>query len=137
MKVNRDIFKEYDIRGKYPREINAKVVCQISRAFAKFLKLKEKDIIVVGRDKRPSSEILTKAFIAGLANFEVSVLDIGKVSTPMLYFAVPFLGASGGVMITASHLSQNNNGIKFVRRDAQPIGGKEIQKIYEIAKNQH
>jgi len=138
MAVNRNIFKEYDIRGKYPKEINLKIARRIGRAFVKFLKINPPaggGKIVVGRDKRPSSKILARAFINGILNSGIEIIDVGAVTTPELYFAVPFLGAKGGAMITASHLQKNNNGIKFVRQDSEPIGGKEIQKIYELAKN--
>jgi len=135
MKVNPNIFKEYDIRGKYPKEINEKVVYKIGRGFVNFLKLKAKDKIIVGQDQRPSSQKLAQAFISALLDSRINVIDIGKVTTPMLYFAVPFFKAKGGAMITASHIAKNSNGIKFTRKDAEPIGGKEIQKIYELTKN--
>lgn len=135
MGVNPSIFKEYDIRGKYPEEINEKTVYQIGRVFVKFLKLKTGDRIVVGRDKRPSSPKIARSFIAGLLDAGISVIDIGQVTTPMLYFAVPFLKTEGGTMITASHISKDSNGLKFVKKDSEPIGGKELQKIYELTKN--
>ncbi len=134
MKVNPDIFKEYDIRGKYPKEVNKDIVYKIGRGFINFLKLKQGSRIIVGRDKRPSSSKLAQAFISSLLDSGINVIDIGKVTTPMLYFAVPFFKAKGGAMITASHIAKNNNGIKFTRQDAEPIGGKELQKIYEITK---
>lgn len=135
MKVNPNIFKEYDIRGKYPKEINEKIVYKIGRGFVNFLKLKAGDKIVVGQDQRPSSSKLAQVFISSLLDSRINVIDIGKVTTPMLYFAVPFFKAKGGAMITASHIAKNSNGIKFTRKDAEPIGGKEIQKIYELTKN--
>lgn len=134
MAVNKAIFKEYDIRGKYPKEINAEIARRISRAFIKFLKLRS-GTIIVGYDKRPSSKVLAKAFINGLADSEIDIIDIGAVTTPELYFAVPFLKAQGGAMVTASHLAKNENGIKFTRQNAEPIGGKEIQKIYELTRS--
>ncbi len=136
MKVNRNIFKEYDIRGTYPREINEKITYGIGRAFAEFLKPNPpigESPIVVGRDKRSSSPKLASAFISGLADSGVKVVDIGKVTTPMFYFAVPFLKARAGAMITASHLFKNNNGVKFVRRNSEPVGGNDLQKIYELS----
>jgi phosphomannomutase/phosphoglucomutase len=135
MKVNPNIFKEYDIRGKYPKEINEKTVYKIGRGFVNFLKLKTGDKIVIGQDQRPSSSKLAQAFISALLDSRINVINIGKVTTPMLYFAVPFFKAKGGAMITASHIAKNSNGIKFSRKDAEPIGGKEIQKIYELTKN--
>jgi len=134
MKVNPNIFKEYDIRGKYPKEINEKIVYKIGRGFVNFLKINSGKI-VVGRDKRPSSKILAQALIDGLADSGIDIIDVGAVTTPELYFAVPFFNAKGGAMITASHLAKNENGIKLTRQDAEPIGGKEIQKIYELTKN--
>jgi len=134
MVVNPSIFKEYDIRGKYPKEINKDVVYKVGRAFVNFLKLKRGSRIIVGRDKRPSSAKLAQSFVSSLLDSGINIIDIGVVSTPMLYFAVPFFKAKGGAMITASHLAKNNNGIKFTRQDAEPIGGKELQKIYEITK---
>jgi phosphomannomutase len=134
MAVNKAIFKEYDIRGKYPQEINAEIMRKIGRGFAKFLKISSGKI-VVGRDKRPSSKILASAFISGFTDLKINIIDVGIVTTPELYFAIPFFKAQGGAMITASHLAKSENGIKLTRQDAEPIGGKEIQKIYELAKN--
>lgn len=91
MKVNPNIFKEYDIRGKYPKEINEKTVYKIGRGFVKFLKLKARDKIIVGQDQRPSSSKLARVFISALLDSGINVIDVGKVTTPMLYFAVPFL----------------------------------------------
>ena len=135
MVVNPNIFKEYDIRGRYPKEINKNIVYKIGRAFVNFLKIKGRNTIVVGQDQRPSSSKLARIFISSLLDSGINVIDIGKVTTPMLYFAVPFFKAKGGAMITASHIVKNSNGIKFTRKDAEPIGGKEIQKIYELTKN--
>lgn len=132
MKVNPNIFKEYDVRGKYPQEINAKVAYQIGRGFVKFLKLGKSGKIVIARDKRPSSPKLAKAFVSGVLDSGINVIDIGEATTPMLYFAVPFLKARGGAMITASHLAKNRNGIKFVREKSEPIGGLEIKQIINL-----
>lgn len=134
MKVNPNIFKEYDVRGKYPQEINAKVAHQIGRGFVKFLKLKQGSKIVIGRDKRPSSPKLARAFISGILDTGINVVDIGETATPMLYFAVPFLRAKGGAMITASHNPKKDNGIKFVREKSEPIGGLEIKQTLGVDK---
>jgi phosphomannomutase len=128
--VNPSIFKEYDVRGKYPKELNEKVVYKIGQEFVKFLKLKAGDKIVVARDKRPSSPTLAKAFISGILDFGIDIIDIGATETPMLYFSVPFLKAKGGAMITASHIAKNHNGIKFVREKSEPISGLEIKQTF-------
>jgi len=135
MKINPLIFKEYDVRGEYPKEINEKIVYKISKGLINFLRLKPKDKIVVGQDRRPSSPKLAEAFIKGIIDSGIDSIDIGAVSTPMLYWSVPFLKAGAGIMVTASHLSKKHNGLKFVKADAKPIGGKDLQKIYKLTNN--
>lgn len=135
MKIDLSIFKEYDIRGKYPEEINEKAVYKIAQGFVKFLKLKQGSKIVVGRDKRPSSPKLAKAFISGILDSGINVIDIGKITTPMLYWAAPFLKAEAGIMVTASHNPLKYNGLKFVRKNSEPVGGKDLQEIYRLTNN--
>lgn len=129
MKVNPVIFKEYDVRGLYPKELNEKTAYELGRIFCVFLKLNQTTDgkIVVGHDSRPSSPKLSKSFISGIIDSGVDAIDIGDTKTPMLYFAVPFCKANGGAMITASHNMKKYNGIKFARASAEPIGGLEIK----------
>lgn len=127
MAINKNIFREYDIRGLYPNEINQKTAYLIAQGFAKFLNLRHGDKIVVGYDKRPSSPKLAIAFILGLTDIGINVINVGKTTTPELYFSVPFLSGSGGAMITASHNLKKYNGIKFVRKNTEPISGLEIK----------
>jgi len=126
------IFKAYDIRGVYPKEINEEVGYKIGRATAKFLKAKE---IIVGRDNRNSSNNLFKVLSEGIRDQGVNVIDIGLSTTPMLYFAAAKWGIKGGVMITASHNPPEYNGFKVVQKDAMPVsensGLKKIKKLVE------
>jgi len=135
--IDEKIFKEYDIRGIYPKEIDEKNLYLISRAFVFFLKRESKNDkelkIVIGRDKRKSSQKLIKAAIEGLLSLRVKIINIDTVSTPEFNFAVSFLKADGGMMITASHNPLNYNGVKLVRRNSIPVGGDDLQKIYKIA----
>lgn len=126
--MKEKIFKEYDVRGLYPKEINEKNAYKIGQIFVDFLKLKSGNKIVVGRDKRQSSPKIAKGFITGITDRGINVIDLGEVETPMLYFATPFLKANAGAMVTASHNKKNYNGIKFLRGNAEPIGGEEIWK---------
>ncbi len=135
MKIKQSIFKEYDIRGRYPNEISKDTAYKIGRALAIFLKLKHKNKIIVARDGRPSSPALSKAFVTGIIDSGASAIDIGMVTTPTLYFAVPFLKADGGAMITASHNPISDNGIKLVKKESEPLNEKSLLKIYEIANN--
>jgi len=129
--INPKIFRAYDIRGVYGEDINEDIFYVLGRVFATYI---SKGKIVVGRDIRSSSLSLSEAFIKGLKDSSADVLNAGEVTTPMLYFAVNHLGCNGGVMITASHNPSECNGIKFVDRDAQPIGGEEIEKFLRETK---
>ncbi len=128
MKINSSIFKEYDVRGIYPDEIDGRIAYKIGGAFVKTLKLKPRNKIVAGRDRRRSSKPLADEFIKSVVDAGIDVIDVGTVSTPMMYFAINALKTAGGAMITASHNSLKYNGIKFAGKNAAPIGGKEIKK---------
>jgi len=126
------IFKAYDIRGKYPKEINEETAYKIGRATAKFLKAKE---IVVGRDNRSSSENLFKVLCEGIRDQGVDVIDIDLATTPMFYFVVAKQKIKGGIMVTASHNPPEYNGFKIVRKEAMPVGKdsglEKIKKLVE------
>lgn len=121
------IFKAYDVRGLYPSQLNDDLAYQIGLAFREVLD--EDDFrhgggkIVVSRDMRPHSVPLQKRLIEGLRDGGLHVVDIGLATTPMNYFAVGHLGASGGVQVTASHNPAEYNGLKFSKREARPVSG--------------
>ena len=134
--INQKIFKAYDIRGIYPTEINSESAEVIGRAFVKFLKKesgKRKLKIVVGRDNRVSSPVLSRAFKEGIQGEGADIIDIGLSPTPMFYFAVWKYGYDGGAQVTASHNPPQYNGFKIVGRGASMVGGNsglgEIKKI--------
>ena len=125
------IFKAYDIRGIYPDEIDEVTVYRIARAYARWLRPKK---IAVGKDVRISSPRLWQAAALGLQAEQVEVIDIGTVSTDMMYFAVAYYGYDGGLAITASHNPREYNGLKLVRAQAIPISGDSgIREIRELA----
>ncbi len=113
------IFKAYDIRGLYPEELDAPGALAIGRAFARKL---GPGAIAVGFDMRTSAAALREAFVTGLRAEGADVIEIGRVSTPILYFATTLLRAVGGAMITASHNPGAYNGFKLCGRNAVPIG---------------
>lgn len=115
---SRKAFKAYDLRGKVPEEVNEELAYCIGRVFADLLGAKQ---IVVGRDARLSGESLVAALNEGLTDSGSNVIDIGLCGTEMVYFATTFLGADGGVMVTASHNPKEYNGMKFVREGSRPI----------------
>jgi len=113
-----DIFKSYDVRGIYPDQLNDDLAYKIGRCFIPLLKAKN---VAVGRDMRESGDHLFEAFARGASEAGGNVLDVGRVSTDALYFAVGKYELDGGVMITASHNPANYNGMKFTRSQAQAI----------------
>ena len=114
----KDIFKAYDIRGVYGKDLTDEVAHNIGRALVEFI---GKPKIVVGRDMRSSSNPLFDALAKGINEQGGDVIDIGLCSTPMFYFAVNFLKADGGVMVTASHNPSEYNGFKFTKEKAVPL----------------
>ena len=120
MDAINNIFKAYDVRGKVGIELTADVANMIGTAFAQWLP--NEGAVAVGRDMRPDSAELADALIEGLIAQGRDVIDIGQVTSDMIYFAVGHNQLAGGVMITASHNPGIYNGIKFCRDQAQPVG---------------
>jgi len=131
-----EIFKAYDIRGIYPDEINETDVYHIAEAYCELIKPKE---VVIGCDVRLSSSSLKKAAMQAVTDQGIKVIDIGEISTDMLYFCVANYGYSGGFSITASHNPKEYNGMKFVRENSRPISSDTgLFDIRNIAmKNDH
>ena len=124
------IFKAYDIRGIYGKDLTEDIFYKIARAYAHFISAKK---VVVARDCRASGDALFAAFTKGLSDQGCDVVDIGLASTPMSYFANGTLKVDGSVMITASHNTREWNGCKLCRANAVPISGatgiKDIEKM--------
>jgi phosphomannomutase len=134
------IFKAYDVRGIYPTEIDEEMARQIGLAFQHVLDDDDRsagNTVIVSRDMRPHSEPLSRALCEGLQSGGLDVIDIGMATTPMNYFAVGHLKAAGGVQVTASHNPARYNGLKFSKRDAQPVSGDHGIALMErkIAEN--
>lgn len=115
-----DIFKSYDIRGKVGTQLSPEFTNDIAKAFADWLPTD--GVVAVGRDMRPDSEALSKAFIDGLRAQGRDVWDIGEVTSDMIYFAVGKWDLAGGAVITASHNAGDENGIKLYRDKVTAVG---------------
>ncbi|HEX3722340.1 MAG TPA: phosphomannomutase/phosphoglucomutase, partial [Nitrolancea sp.] len=116
------LFKAYDVRGVYPNEIDPSTAYLIGRAFVEYLHPTD---VVVGRDMRVSSPVLSSALIDGIRDQGANVCDVGLVSSDSLYFAVGKYGFPAGVMVTASHNPAEYNGFKFCRSEARPLSMDE------------
>jgi len=134
MKITESIFREYDIRGEYPRQINEDVVKEIARAIAyKCIDLDIKEICI-GRDGRLSGKSLLDSMVKGLIESGLDVINIDLTTSPLLYFAAKKNKFKSGIMITGSHNPKNHNGIKLVIDD-NPISGNEVLNLIKIKKN--
>ena len=94
------IFKAYDIRGVYGKELFDETAYLVAKGYATLFPVKT---VVVGMDMRVSGPALHKELVRGLLESGVNVIDIGLTSSDMFYFAVWHLGVDGGIMISASH----------------------------------
>ncbi len=111
-------FLAYDIRGKVGEQLTEKMAYDVGLAYAELFKPRK---VVIGRDIRPSSEMIQERLNDGFNDAGVDVLDIGLCGTEVVYFSTPYLDADGGVMVTASHNPKGYNGMKLVKRDSVPI----------------
>jgi len=117
--LNWEVFRAYDIRGIYPTDIDEEAYYRIAKAYVYLFKPKT---MVVGMDARSSSPPLKASLIKGFLDAGVDIVDIGEITTDMLYYTV---GASadysGGVVVSASHNPKEYNGMKMVREKATAI----------------
>ena len=98
--MNQNIFREYDIRGIVGPDLNGETVALLARAIGTFFAQNNARHIALGFDARESSPLFRDLLVKGLNDSGCDVLDIGRVPTPVLYFAVFTKDVDGGVMIT-------------------------------------
>ena len=120
MTVTEDIFRAYDIRGIVETALTPAAVCQIGQAFASEARSRNQRAVVIARDGRLSSPVLSQALSEGLRTGGCDVIDIGLAPTPVLYYATHRLKTGTGIMITGSHNPPQYNGLKML------IGGDTI-----------
>ena len=129
MKLAANIFKAYDIRGIYGKELTLDAIGLIAKSISN-LYPNDNDTIVIGRDGRNSSSEISKALIDSFLKNGKNVIDIGEVPTPLLYFAVNHLSLNSGIIITGSHNPKEYNGLKMIM-DGHTLSGEEITRIYD------
>ena len=112
MEVPKNIFRDYDIRGIYPQEINAGVALHVGKALGTLIVKKGKNKVVVGRDTRESSPELSAELIKGLVSTGCHVTDIGISMTPIIHFLTSTMDFDLGINVTASHNPKQYNGFR-------------------------
>lgn len=131
MHVHPSIFKAYDIRGVVGQTLNEEVAEHVGRAFGTEAVRLGEQVVAVGRDGRLSGPGLAAALISGLQSTGVSVVDIGAVTTPMLYYVAATrakYGCRSGIQLTGSHNPKDYNGFKMVLR-GESLHGEQIQGL--------
>ena len=126
--MNKNIFREYDIRGVYPIDLNEDIYFEIGNAIASKCNQLSIDSIVLGRDGRLSGKSLMNALENSLINNGINIENIGIVTSPLLYYAAKKHSSKSGIMITGSHNPKEYNGIKMIIND-EPVSGKEIFEL--------
>src|SRR4029450_7091179 len=127
--LNPHIFRAYDVRGRVGSDINPEVFAEVGRAYATLIRRNRGRTVAVGQDNRESSASLKAAFTDGVRAAGVDVVDVGQVTTPMLYFATAPWRLDGGANITGSHNPVDYNGVKMVHPGAAPLSEDEIQPL--------
>ena len=132
--MNKNIFREYDIRGVYPIDLNEDVYFEIGNAIATKCNQLNIESIVIGRDGRLSGKSLMNALENSLINNGINIENIGIVTSPLLYYAAKKHSSKSGIMVTGSHNPKEYNGIKMIIDD-EPVSGKEIFELIGTPNN--
>ena len=135
MRIPKNIFREYDIRGNADKELTDETIKLIGSAYATWLKRAEiTGAVAVGGDARLSTPRIKNAVIEGILAAGLDVIDVGLVTTPMLYWSLIKFNLNGGVMITGSHNPSDMNGLKLCF-ERGTLWGNDIQNIRTIAES--
>lgn len=131
MQVTASAFKAYDIRGIVGQALDEQFAEHLGRAFGSEAVALGEKVVAVGRDGRVSGPTLSAALMRGLAATGLDVIDLGAVTTPMLYYVAATRGEIGcrsGIQVTGSHNPKDYNGFKMVLGGVA-IHGESIQRL--------
>ena len=132
--IDESIFREYDIRGIVPNQINEDSIKAIAHAIANKCHDEKVNELALGRDGRLSGNEILLVLSKQLRLLGINIVNIGLVTSPLLYFAAKKLKSKSGVMITGSHNPKNYNGFKIVINDS-PVSGTEILNLISNKRN--
>ena len=135
MSIAAGIFRQYDIRGVVDADLTVEAAHAIGGAYAALMR--ERGVtgeVAVGRDNRPSGTRLRDALVRGLTGSGVSVVDIGVVPTPVLYWSLHHLPVIGGIQITGSHNPPEYNGFKLCF-GTESLHGHDLQHLLQLIRS--
>ncbi|MBE0460118.1 MAG: phosphomannomutase/phosphoglucomutase [Candidatus Aminicenantes bacterium] len=131
MKLKQEIFRQYDIRGIVDRDLTPGTVEILGKGIGTYFRRNACKEVAIGKDCRLSSPAFSEALIKGIRSTGCSIIDLGTIPTPILYFAIYTKNISAGVMITGSHNPPEYNGFKMMV-GKETLFGESIQQIYKI-----
>lgn len=122
-------FKLFDIRGKYPEVVDERLAFAVAHAIVKSF---EPKTIAVSMDTRESSPSLKEFLVDGFSVANIPVVDLGETPLPMFNFALATGNFDLGVMVTASHTGEDENGFKIIKKGAIPLDQKEVADLKNV-----
>ena len=132
MEINKYMFREYDIRGVYGKDINEEISYLIGKAFGTKLNRLGHKKTLVGYDNRYSSPIIEENLVKGIRDTGIDVVRLGLVTTPMYYYGWDLLNIHSGIMVTASHNPKDDNGFKFSYNGIHNAYGDSSKELYQM-----
>lgn len=136
MEIPKNIFRNYDIRGTYPNELNEELANHLGKAFGTRQVRKGQNRVVVGRDDRESSPSLSKSLIEGLVATGCEVVDIGITLTPVIHFLSCTENFDLGINVTASHNPKEFNGLRIDYKNARSFYGDLVLMLRFLIEQQ-
>lgn len=135
--INKYIFRGYDIRGRYPEDLNEDVAYTIGKSYGTYIKKFNQTKCIVGHDNRYSYPELTNAVVTGILDAGMDVVYLDLVTTPMYYYAQIKLEIPAGIMVTASHNPKDDNGFKFSFDERGNARGEMIEEFRDFTFEQN
>jgi len=135
VKINTEIFRQYDIRGVVDKDLTLETVELLGKAIGSYFRTNDRKEVALGRDCRLSSPRFSEALSTGLLSTGCRITDLGIIPTPLLYFTMYTKNTEAGVIITGSHNPPDYNGFK-VMMGKETLYGEAIQDILKIIQGQ-
>ncbi len=131
MKINPEIFRQYDIRGIVDEDLTQETVELLGKGIGSYFRKNKSRKVALGRDGRLSSPLFSEALTKGLLSSGCQIVDLGVIPTPLLYFTMYQKKMEAGVIITGSHNPPNYNGFKMMVGE-ETLFGEAIKDIFTL-----